>query len=76
MNKSGRKSSIPEEELLQLYFISKENIFLEDGRIKSKFDDVWNELSDKIDGRLSARTLYSKLFDPKIRSKLNVSNVQ
>lgn len=49
----------------------KTEIFLENGKLVSKSNEIWTRLSDELDGKLTGRSLYSKLCEAKFREKLN-----
>lgn len=50
----------------------KDDIFVGNGKLKSKNDEVWQKLSADLRGELSAKTLYSKICNPAFRKKLGL----
>ena len=69
--KVGRKAQVPEEEIIDKLIFKKSQLFL-DGKVISKTDDVWKNMANELGGKLSARTLYSKMCEKKFREKLDV----
>ena len=68
----GRKPNISESLVISSILKMKDEIFLENGKLKSKTDEVWENISTDLDGKLSSRTLYSKMCNAGFRKNLNL----
>lgn len=68
--KPGRKPFVTEEVVKSVILQRESEIFLDNNKLKSKSDPVWQALSNDIDGKLSAATFYSKLCNPEFRRKI------
>ena len=71
-SRQGRKPNVSEDEMLSAIRKRKEEVFIdfESGKLKSKTEDVWKYLSDDLEGKLSARSLYSRMCEGNLRAKV------
>lgn len=68
----GRQANVCESEWIPCILKRKGEIFKENGKLMSKKDKVWQNLSDDLGGKWSAITCYNKLCNKNIRSKLGL----
>ena len=66
----GRKPNISVEEVKSVILRRKTEILLDDGKLVGKKNDIWKYLSADLQGKLSARTLYSKMCNQKFRTEV------
>ena len=66
----GRKPNISVEEVKSVILRRKTEILLDDGKLVGKNNDVWKYLSADLQGKHSARTLYSKMCNQKFRTEV------